>query len=212
MMDSVRNPVNNVRALLSSSKTEVLLLSLSVLFFIFSLVMYVFISHKLSSNDKDSIVIEKNSESKKGSKKIIIDVGGSVERPGVYELVIGSRVRDAIISANGISASADRQYIASVLNGARILEDGEKIFIPSTVDSNSNGAMAEQNNVLGSNITMININTASMEQLDTLSGIGEKTAQKIISGRPYGRIIDLRERKIVGQAVYEKIKDTITAY
>ncbi|OGK15533.1 hypothetical protein A2690_01215 [Candidatus Roizmanbacteria bacterium RIFCSPHIGHO2_01_FULL_39_12b] len=187
-------------------KTEAIFLSLSVIFLLLSLAIFVSSSSLLSK--KDDIVVAKSSD----NEKIFIDVGGAVERPGVYQMTEGSRVKDALISANGISASADRDFVARTINGARTLIDGEKIFIPEFIASSQASTVASGRSVLGTTNNIVNINTSSNSQLDNLPGVGEKTIEKIIAGRPYQNILELREKKIVGKAVFEKIKDLISIY
>src|SRR3989344_4499404 len=189
------------------SKIELLLLSLSLLFLLFSLTLFISASGLLKQNG--AVVIKHTSIE---NKTLYVDVGGAVERPGVYPLPLGSRVKDALIAANGVSANADRRYIAQTINAARPIEDGEKIFIPPFATI-SLVPQDESQYVFGAQTqSAININTASVSQLDVLPCIGEITAKKIIAGRPYQTIINLREKKIVGQALYEKIKSLITTY
>ena len=166
-------------------KTEAIFLSLSVIFLLLSLAIFVSSSSLLSK--KDDIVVAKSSD----NEKIFIDVGGAVERPGVYQMTEGSRVKDALISANGISASADRDFVARTINGARTLIDGEKIFIPEFIASSQASTVASGRSVLGTTNNIVNINTSSNSQLDNLPGVGEKTIEKIIAGRPYQNILEL---------------------
>ena len=148
------------------------------------------------------------------SQSIYCDIAGGVERPGMYELVSGSRVEDLLIKAGGLSAEADREWVERNLNRAQKLVDGAKIYIPSVGQTTEN---IEQNSgqVVGSstNITAkININTASASELDTLWGIGTVRAQDIIDNRPYQSVGELQTKKIIPSNVYEKIKDQISVY
>ena len=96
------------------------------------------------------------------------------------------------------------------INLAAKLVDGGKIYIPELkieVDSQGQGAKDSQVQE-----TKININTASIAKLDKLWGIGEATAKKIIEARPYQKIEELLEKKIVKSNVWEQIKDKITVY
>ena len=68
--------------------------------------------------------------------EIVVDVAGAVEKPGVYTLPSGSRIGEALVVAGGLSAQADREWVARTVNLAAELEDGAKIYIPST---NGNG-------------------------------------------------------------------------
>jgi competence protein ComEA len=136
--------------------------------------------------------------------KILIDVAGAVAIPGVYQLPTGSRVDLAIKVAGGLTEEVDWEYIARNINLVATLTDGAKIYIPRVGEETS--AVSTQTTGL------IKINTASSSELETLSGIGPKTAEKIINGRPYQTIDELLTRKIVGQSVFEKIKDEVSVY
>ena len=139
--------------------------------------------------------------------KILIDVGGAVEKPGIYEFSSEARVNDALVAAGGLSGEADRDWVSQNLNLAGKLTDGTKIYIPFQ-DSNKDGP---RSNLQGPSLQeRININTATLAELDTLWGVGPITAQKIIDNRPYAKIEELLEKKIVKTNVYEAIKDKIT--
>lgn len=147
-------------------------------------------------------------------KEIVVDVSGAVFKPGVYKLSDGSRLQEALVMAGGLSNEADRDWVEKNLNLAIKLTDGNKIYIPKIGESSETEVVNRQINVAGqvagTTTGLINVNTASMAELDTLPGVGEKTAEKIISGRQYSKIEDLVDKKIVGKAVFEKIKEKIS--
>lgn len=143
-----------------------------------------------------------------------VDVAGAVVNPGVYTLPAGSRIEEAIKAAGGVADQVDSSYLAQNLNLAQKLVDGSKIYIPSRGETL---AKAQTNipsgNTSGSAAsTVINVNLASVEQLDSLPGVGEKTAQKIIDNRPYGSIEELFTKKAVNRSVYDKIKGLVSVY
>lgn len=144
-----------------------------------------------------------------------VDIEGAVVHPGVYKMSQNARVQDALIAAGGLSASADRQIVAKSLNLAAKLTDGIKVYVPKIGEEGAPSTIGSVNNqgtVLGQQTGPININSASADELDSLSGVGPVTAQKIIAGRPYGSVDDLLAKKVVSQSVFAKIKDKITAY
>lgn len=137
----------------------------------------------------------------KPSENITVDISGAVEHPGVYRLSAGARVEDAVASAGGLATDAQREWIQRYLNRAAKLTDGQKIYIPRE------GEPAKVQESTG-----ININTASQAELEALPGIGPVTAKKIMAARPYEKIEELTERKVISAAVFAKIKDQITSW
>jgi competence protein ComEA len=156
---------------------------------------------------------------------IVVHVIGAVPRPGVYEFAEGARVRDAVDAAGGLLASANPDAI----NLAALLTDGQQLNIPyqagsepppdettlelpgaaSTSETESGGESGD-----GSSGELININTASLEELDSLPGIGPTLAQRIIDYReehgPFATIEEIMEVSGIGPATFENIKDLIT--
>ena len=144
-------------------------------------------------------------------KFITVDVSGGVNKPGVYKIKDSGRVEDAISAAGGFSDDAQTEYIARVLNLAARLADGSKVYVPK--EGEAAVAVSSVSSVAGTNISsQININTASASELDSLSQVGSVTAQKIISGRPYQAIEELVSKKVVGKALFDKIKDQLVIY
>lgn len=137
-------------------------------------------------------------------KKIKIDIEGAVERPGGYEVTNDSRIQDVLITAGGLTPKANRIYLSQNINLAQRVYDGMKIYIPEDESNLSN--LPNSTNLSN----LININTATIQQLDTLPGVGEATAKKIIAGRPYQNISQLIELRILSQNVFSKLKGLIT--
>ncbi|MEK7450852.1 MAG: ComEA family DNA-binding protein [Patescibacteria group bacterium] len=143
--------------------------------------------------------------------KIMVDVEGGVIKPGVYSLAAGARAQDALIAASGLSNDADRSWVEKNLNLAAKLIDGQKIYVPKLGENKTSLSAGSQD--VTSNPSGVNINSASSQALaDFLPGVGPATAQKIISGRPYGAIEELLSKKIVTEKVFGQIKDKITVF
>jgi len=145
-----------------------------------------------------------SSESDKSS--VVVDVEGSVVNPGVYELSSTSRVKDALVSAGGLSQDADRERVVKTFNMAQSLKDGQKIYVPSLTEKDTGAGYPE----VGNSDFLININTAGVMELDTLEGIGESRAKAIIEGRPYGSVDELATRKVIPLSVLEKIRANLS--
>jgi len=133
--------------------------------------------------------------------EIFVDVTGAVNKPGVYTLTGKSRVIDAIKAAGDSAPGAD----LSTINLARVLNDGEQIYVDSTV-VNSNGVRVSKAVRSGP----ININRATARQLDVLDGVGPVIAQRIVDYRKINgsflTIDDLQKVSGIGAAKFAQIK------
>ncbi|TYP57581.1 helix-hairpin-helix domain-containing protein [Thermosediminibacter litoriperuensis] len=144
--------------------------------------------------------------------KIVVHVAGAVERPGVYVLEEGRRVIDAIEAAGGCLSEAD---LAS-LNLARKLRDEDKLYVPQIGESPVTGNAGSNGGNAGvSSITdgRININTAGLEELDKLPGIGPALAQRIIDYRnqhgPFKSVEELKSVSGIGEKRFEELKNLV---
>lgn len=142
-------------------------------------------------------------------KPIVVHITGAVPRPGVYALPKDARVQDVISAAGGFLAEAQKDGI----NLARLLEDGEQLDIPYA-EGFSPVIPTAIPIVVQPTTDLININIASSFELDTLPGIGQTTAQKIIDYRtqngPFVTIEDIVNVSGIGPVTYDRIKDLIT--
>lgn len=167
-------------------------------------------------NEQVSETNENNTQ-EETKKEIVVHVTGEVKKEGVVYLEEGSRVVDAIKRAGGETKEAD----LSQVNLAYVLQDGQKIYIPnknekiSAYTSENMGENIEQNNTTTKKEgAKVNINTAGVEELDQLPGIGPAIAQRIIDYRnehgEFKKVEDVQEVKGIGDAKYSEIKDSIT--
>lgn len=143
------------------------------------------------------------------STECTIYICGAVKSPGVYCFGTDARVCDAVKAAGGFTKKASK----SAINQARLLVDGEQITIPKRSRGNPGKKASSFITDTGKN-NLVNLNEAGIEELMTLSGIGEVKAQQIISYREQnGRFSSTEEiMKISGikEGVYNQIKDKIT--
>jgi competence protein ComEA len=144
---------------------------------------------------------------------ITVHVVGEVRRPGVYRLAGGSRATDAVAAAGGLLGDADQ----AAVNLARVVADGEQIAVPREGQAvhgagGTGGGAGAVSGVAGGKV---DLNTASVEQLDTLPGVGPSTAQKIVADRtangPFRTVDDLLRVPGIGPAKLEALKDLVTA-
>lgn len=139
---------------------------------------------------------------------IFVDIEGAVISPGVYELPENSRVKDVLVLAGGLSEGADREYCEKNLNMAEILNDGEKIYVPFFENTNAQQGYGEAS--LSSK--KVNVNTASVAELDTLRGIGSARAESIVKNRPYKSIEELETKGALTSSLIEKNRDLLSVY
>jgi competence protein ComEA len=145
---------------------------------------------------------------------VLVDVRGAVARPGVYSLPGGSRVQDALTLAGGLLSNADNRN----LNLARKLNDGEQIYIPTQGEATLQSVPPPARTVRPATPTktssgVININSATVEELDRLPGIGPAIAQRIVDYRnqngPFKKIEDLKQVRGIGDSLFAQIKDLV---
>lgn len=142
---------------------------------------------------------------------LVVYVSGAVLTPGVYTLPPGSRVTDALEAAGGLAAQADPER----LNLAQVLTDGQKIDVPEVIASNpAEPALGEVTRGIELTSGLININTASQEELESLPEIGPHLAEEIIKYReangPFESVDELLEVSGIGETTLETIRDLIT--
>jgi len=146
---------------------------------------------------------------------IVVQVAGAVTRPGVYSLPAGSRVADAIQAAGGYSTEVDPRAAETKLNLAAKLQDAQLIAVPRRGETASGSSGTGGASGAGTSTApgLINLNTATAEQLDTLPGVGPATAQKIIASRqeqPFAKVDDLVTRKVVTASTLSKLRSLVT--
>ena len=141
------------------------------------------------------------------SGRIAVAVAGRVRHPGVVELPAGSRVDDAIAAAGGLAPGAH----LGLLNLAKVLSDGEQVVvgIPGVTGDSGSGPAAS-----GDPAGPVNLNTATLEQLDSLPGVGPSTAQKILDWRtangPFQSVDQLQDVSGIGPAKFAEIAPKVT--
>lgn len=141
------------------------------------------------------------------SQVLVVDVKGAVQTEGVYQLPAGSRVDDAIKAAGGLTEVADKKSI----NLAQKLTDASVVYVASQGENISVVTASSENNSSASN--KVNINQASVSELQTISGIGAKRAQDIIDYREsngrFKTIEDLKKVAGIGEKTFDKLKELI---
>lgn len=147
----------------------------------------------------------------KGTKMIVVEIKGEVANPDVYEISEGSIIRDLITKAGGLTNEANIDKI----NRADKLRDNQLIVIPNKNElsnANTNINVSKEGNTAEEGI--ININTASLEELQKINGVGEVKAKSIINYREknggFKSIDEMKNIEGIGDKTFEKMKDQIT--
>ena len=141
----------------------------------------------------------------------LVEVSGAVAKPGVYRLSPGSRVIDALTAAGGYGPRVDAVRADRELNLAAPVTDGAEIHVPSRDDPAS--AVGPPHGGSGSSAgsgAPVNLNTASDSELEALPGVGPATVAKIVAGRPYASVDELKVKGIVGEKTLAKLRPLVT--
>jgi competence protein ComEA len=193
---------------------SIVILSVFALFLIIG-----YVNSRPSSNTavKSEEVFKDQDNAGEGSKSksdrgITVYVNGEVKNPGVYKLKNDSRIQDIVKEAGGFTAAAD----TSKLNLAKKLKDEDYIYVDKKGENGANkvesGGKGGSSGGVGQD-GKVNINKASKEELKTIPGVGDVTAQKIIDYREkngdFSSIEDLKKVGRIGDKTIEKIKDKI---
>lgn len=174
------------------------------------------LSTTFSASTTASFSKEKAASSQVASGKIFVDIKGAVKNEGVYELSSGSRVTDLVKKAGGFTDDADKKSVnlaeklvdEAVVYVAKI---GEEVTLASTP---SQAKDKQASGTQGDGSAQINLNTATTEELQTISGIGAKRAQDIIDYRDanggFSSVDDLKKVSGIGEKTLEKLKSEVT--
>lgn len=156
----------------------------------------------------EKAILKKNLNTELKNKKnlILVDLSGAVVHPGPYRVNAGVYLYELVSLAGGFTDSVDKEHLNKNLNLVDEIKNNQKIYIPFKNDvvgvkdiDNSNGDRA-----------LISINRADLKDLTNLPGIGEVRAEEIIKNRPYQKIDDLVDKKIISTNLFSDIKKMIS--
>ena len=213
------------------TKTQKIIIAVGIICIL--IVIGIFLYKRTQDTDYSMLMLEPEEEAKENNieqeqekieNKIKVHVSGYVEEEGMVELAEGARIADALEAAGGATLEAD----LSRVNLAYVLQDGQKIYIPSILEVEEEEAEEEEYITEGSGGVIleegeeeknneaegkVNINTATQTELETLNGIGPSTASKIIEYRKqngnFQSIEEIQNVSGIGDSKYESIKDDI---
>jgi competence protein ComEA len=137
------------------------------------------------------------------ANNIYFQIHGQVINPGIYQTTKGTRLFEAINLAGGLKDD----FILDLrnINLSGVIKDGQNIYISNDI-TNQESVFKDDSPIQ----ELININIASLNELDLLPGVGPSTAQKIVDNRPYEAIEDLKKVPGIGDSKFNKLKDLIT--
>lgn len=180
------------------------------------LCLFFFIGHnkepvkQVISSEKDNAEVKQEVTKDKAEENTVIDIKGAVKHPGVYEMHAGDRVSQAIEKAGGIGEKADETQV----NLAELLQDGTVVYIPSEGEEKPQQAAGGAVQSSTGKEALVNINTATLEDLQNISGVGPSKAEAIIAYREengrFQAIEDITKVSGIGEKSFEKIKSSIT--
>lgn len=166
------------------------------------------ISIYIQDNERKASFSVNSSNISKNDDRIGVYISGEVKNTGVYYLKKDSRITDLINICGGLTEEAD----VSKINPAQKLNDSDKIIIPKKEENLNNIETEDENKGVDNVQDKININTATKDELTSLNGIGEATANKIINYRnknKFKEIEDIMNVPGIGEAKFNNIKDYI---
>lgn len=210
--------------MLNLSKKQLIILIAIGGAIVFVIGYYIYTTTSNESYEQLDIISEEKDNQKQENveneqeEMIVVHIAGEVKKSGIVKIKEGARIADIIEAAGGLTQNANITNI----NLAYIIEDGQKITIPSkdeneekesiTAENGEGIINEEQGTSTGKQI--VNINKATKEELQTLQGIGESTAEKIITYRKengnFKQAEDIKNVPGIGDAKYENIKDKIS--
>ena len=239
MLDNLKSKLNNLN---NKQKIIIAVLGFAIIVILFAFLYKAFYTddedvifeQNEQENESELQETDENQNSRLGilqeKKTVTVHIVGEVNSPGVVTLEEGARIIDAINAAGGKTEDAD----LSKINLAYIIEDGIQIYVPNYNETSKIGENDEEKQIQyvkdgpGEGIivtaeaqdneeeknTLVNINTANLEKLQTLPGVGQSTAQKIIEYREqngnFKNIEELKNVSGIGESKYNNIKDKIT--
>ncbi len=178
-------------------------------FIIFAIIVGLFVSRSESKTDTDNVEsIIQEAEETSTENLFFVYVVGAVYKPGVVEVEEGTRLYQVIQKVGGALETAD----LSKINLASIVKDEQKIIVPYI--ENKEDKVNDNSANVQAGVRLVNINTASEAELQTLNGIGASTAKKIVDYRnqngDFNTVEEIMNVSGIGQSKFDSIKDDIT--
>ncbi len=161
-----------------------------------------------------SVVLGTSDVQNETTEYIYVQISGAIKTPQVAKLKKGARVFELIDNSGGFTTDVSNAYVNKILNLAKVLNDGEKIYIPYSIEELEPDFATKYSESSTETSDIININTANKEELKTLPQVGDSTAGKIIDYRtkngPFKSIDEIKNVSGIGDKTFEELKDLIS--
>lgn len=138
--------------------------------------------------------------------KKVAYIAGAVNAPGVYEINDETRISDLVQMAGGFTGKVDPDFVSASINLAKLVDDEDHVFIPELGQGNSTTSQLPGTAKVG----LVSLNNASISELDSLPGVGQATAEKIIAARPFTSVDQLLNVSGIGESKYNDLKNRVT--
>lgn len=163
---------------------------------------YYYKSPKENTADKaESVVVSDEETNADGKGFKYIEITGQVVSPGVYQVKKEMMVIELVELAGGLTEHADLEAVHKDLPLSSLVENRQKVYIPALSKFSNSGSFSNNK----TDNAKVSINSASIDELDSLPGIGTSTANKIIEARPYNKIEDLMDIEGIGEKTFEEM-------
>lgn len=179
------------------------------------LIGLIFILRDIEKDSQVKIIpVDENQDEDSGGE-ILVHVAGAVQKPGVYRLAFDARMNDALVEAGGLTEDANRNWFNKNINLAQKVSDGVKIYIPF-IDETASNVSSGESGIQGATSGLVNINTASQAELESLPKIGPVIAKRIIDYREssgqFQSIEDLTKITGISQTTLDYIRNKVTTF
>lgn len=193
-----------------TKKQKILITGILLIIVLFGIYYFSNSREEILNDSSDNELVEGvYSESTGDSSYQYVEITGQVLSPGVYEVKKELMVIELIDLAGGLTEYADLESVHKDISLSSIVEQRQKIYIPA-LPIYTNGSKGTSGSTKPSADNKVSINSATIDQLDSLPDVGPATANKIISSRPYKTLEDLKEVEGIGEKTYNNIVSLIT--
>lgn len=137
----------------------------------------------------------------------VVYIAGAINKPGVYTVDAQQRLAEVVTMAGGFSENVDKSFVNQELNLAEVVKDGEHYFVPAL---QADQAKVDESDKTVSGLALLDLNSATVNELQELPGIGVATAENIVQARPFTEVSDLLDVSGIGEAKLKQLEELVT--